>query len=54
MLNRFMKFSSNDYAIDLGTANTLIYSLTNGLILNEPSVVAIRTTGNKKEVVAVG
>jgi len=54
MLNRFMKFSSNDFAIDLGTANTLIFSLNDGLVLNEPSVVAIRTSGNKKEVVAVG
>ncbi len=54
MLNRFMKFSNNDFAIDLGTANTLIFSLNDGLVLNEPSVVAIRTSGNKKEVVAVG
>ena len=34
---------SNDLAIDLGTANTLVYVRDRGVILNEPSVVAIRT-----------
>ena len=36
---------SNDIAIDLGTANTLIYMKGRGIVLNEPSVVALRTTG---------
>ncbi|MEO1946320.1 MAG: rod shape-determining protein, partial [Methylophilaceae bacterium] len=35
-------YFSNDLAIDLGTANTLIYSRTGGIILDQPSVVAIR------------
>jgi rod shape-determining protein MreB len=48
---------SNDLSIDLGTANTLIYVSGKGIILNEPSVVAIRagSGGNtSKSVVAVG
>lgn len=47
---------SNDMAIDLGTANTLVYARGQGIILNEPSVVAIgtsRTTG-RRQVLAVG
>jgi rod shape-determining protein MreB len=47
---------SNDLSIDLGTANTLIYTRGQGIVLNEPSVVAIRQevdTG-RKTVVAVG
>ena len=39
---RFRGLFSNDLSIDLGTANTLIYSRGNGIVLNEPSVVAIR------------
>lgn len=48
---------SNDLSIDLGTANTLIYVRNQGVVLDEPSVVAIRTeraAGNQKTVVAVG
>ncbi len=45
---------SSDLSIDLGTANTLIYVRERGIVLNEPSVVAIRTHGNQKSVVAVG
>jgi rod shape-determining protein MreB len=47
---------SNDLSIDLGTANTLIYVRGQGIVLNEPSVVAIRQdqTGGPKTVVAVG
>ncbi|HEY7871683.1 MAG TPA: rod shape-determining protein, partial [Rudaea sp.] len=36
------RFFSNDLSIDLGTANTLIYVRGQGIVLNEPSVVAIR------------
>jgi len=36
---------SNDISIDLGTANTLIYVKGKGIVLDEPSVVAIRTVG---------
>ena len=45
---------SRDLSIDLGTANTLIYVRDQGIVLNEPSVVAIRVQGNQKSVAAVG
>jgi rod shape-determining protein MreB len=46
---------SNDLAIDLGTANTLIYTKESGIVLNEPSVVAIRQDGSgSRRVAAVG
>jgi len=57
MFKRLLGFFSNDLAIDLGTANTLIYVRDKGIILNEPSVVAIRHAGmgvNNKQVLAVG
>jgi rod shape-determining protein MreB len=45
---------SNDLSIDLGTANTLIYVRGRGIVLNEPSVVAIRHHDGRKTVEAVG
>jgi rod shape-determining protein MreB len=45
---------SDRIAIDLGTANTLVYVAGRGVILNEPSVVAIRSKGGNREVLAVG
>ena len=57
MLKRLAGFFSNDLAIDLGTANTLIYVRNKGIILNEPSVVAIKSSsdgGAGKSVLAVG
>src|SRR3569833_3529519 len=45
---------SNDIAIDLGTAITLVYMKGKGIVLNEPSVVALRTVGGRKVVHAVG
>ena len=45
---------SSDMAIDLGTANTLVYVKGRGVVLNEPSVVAIVSKGGKKQVLAVG
>ncbi|MCP4212503.1 MAG: rod shape-determining protein [Halieaceae bacterium] len=45
---------SNDLSIDLGTANTLIYVRDKGIILNEPSVVAIRIHDGQKTIEAVG
>ena len=48
---------SNDLSIDLGTANTLIYARGKGIVLNEPSVVAIRRgrdSNNPKAIAAVG
>lgn len=45
---------SADMAIDLGTANTLVYVKDQGVVLNEPSVVAISQMGGKKQILAVG
>jgi rod shape-determining protein MreB and related proteins len=54
MFNRIRGMFSNDLSIDLGTANTLIYVRDVGIVLNEPSVVAIRTHNGQKTVTAVG
>lgn len=54
MLKRLRGLFSTDLSIDLGTANTLIYVRERGIVLNEPSVVAIRMNGAQKSVVAVG
>lgn len=48
------RFVARDLAIDLGTANTLIYEKGTGIVLNEPSIVALRFDGNRKEPVAFG
>jgi rod shape-determining protein MreB len=57
MFSFLRSYFSNDLAIDLGTANTLIYVRGKGIVLNEPSVVAIRTEGGpnaRKTIQAVG
>ncbi|MEJ2345208.1 MAG: rod shape-determining protein [Gammaproteobacteria bacterium] len=57
MFKRFRGLFSNDLSIDLGTANTLIYVRGQGIVLNEPSVVAIRQDrgpGGPKSIAAVG
>lgn len=54
MISRFFKFGSQNIAIDLGTANTLVYVQDRGVVLNEPSVVAIETLNGVKKVKAVG
>ena len=54
MLSRLFGFLSADMAIDLGTANTLVYVKGRGIVLNEPSVVAIAEIKGKKQVLAVG
>lgn len=54
MFSRLFGFMSADMAIDLGTANTLVYVRDQGIVLNEPSVVAISMAGGKKQVLAVG
>src|SRR5580692_10125007 len=55
MLNRLRGHFSDDLSIDLGTANTLIYVKSRGIVLNEPSVVSVQNTpGGGKVVVAVG
>ena len=48
MFKRLRGLFSNDLSIDLGTANTLIYVRGQGIVLNEPSVVAIRNNNNQK------
>ena len=53
-MSRFFKFGSQNMAIDLGTANTLVYVQDRGIVLNEPSVVAIETINGVKRVKAVG
>jgi len=45
---------SNDLAIDLGTASTLIYVKGKGIVTNEPSVVAVKRDGGSQRVLAVG
>ena len=54
MLKRLKGLFSNDLSIDLGTANTLVYVREKGIILDQPSVVAIKTHDGQRTVVAVG
>lgn len=49
-----LSYFSNDLAIDLGTASTLIYMKGKGIVCNEPSVVAVRRDSRGKKVLAVG
>jgi rod shape-determining protein MreB len=54
--DKFSDYFANDIAIDLGTANTLVYARGRGIILNEPSVVAVQKNyrGLQNRVLAVG
>ena len=55
MLHFFTRYFSNDIAIDLGTANTLIYIKGKGIVLDEPSVVAVQVdNAGRNETLAVG
>ena len=54
MLNKILGLFSNDLAIDLGTANTLVSVKGKGIVINEPSVVAIKEDKHKTKVLAVG
>lgn len=55
MLNSIFGWFSNDLAIDLGTANTLIFVKGEGIVCNEPSVVAVqRDTRGSRRVLAIG
>ncbi|MBX9696944.1 MAG: rod shape-determining protein [Alphaproteobacteria bacterium] len=54
MFGKLFRMLSSDMAIDLGTANTLVYVKGRGIVLNEPSVVAISDFKGKKQVLAVG
>ena len=53
-IEKIFGYWSTDMAIDLGTANTLVYLKGQGIVLNEPSVVAIIDDKGKKSVLAVG
>ena len=53
-LGKLSQIWSTDMAIDLGTANTLVYVRGEGVVLNEPSVVALTESNGKKHVLAVG
>ena len=52
MINSLLGLFSDDLAIDLGTANTLVYVKDKGIVLREPSVVAIHN--HSKQILAVG
>ena len=54
VLDKFTAIWSQDMAIDLGTANTLVVLKGQGVVLNEPSVVAVVDNKGKKSVLAVG
>src|SRR5271168_412373 len=56
VIDKITEYFSNDIAIDLGTANTLVYARGRGIILNEPSVVAVQKNyrGLQNRVLAVG
>src|ERR1700691_6239324 len=54
MIGKMFGLLSADMAIDLGTANTLVYVRGRGIVLNEPSVVAIAQVKGRKQVLAVG
>ena len=49
--NKIFGFFSTDLAMDLGTANTLVYITEKGIVLNEPSVVAVNITDHTVEAV---
>ena len=54
MLDRLFHIASRDIAIDLGTANTVVYLRGRGVVINEPSVVAMETISGVRRVRAVG
>ena len=54
IIDKLFVMFSKDMAIDLGTANTLVYVKGEGVVLNEPSVVAIVEVNGKSQVLAVG
>ena len=54
MFSRLLGALSEDIAIDLGTANTLVYVRGRNIVLNEPSVVAIIEQGGERRMLAVG
>jgi rod shape-determining protein MreB and related proteins len=53
-LSRFFSLDSNDLAIDLGTVNTVVYVRGKGIVLNEPSIVAVETINGVSRTLAIG
>src|SRR5438105_3515731 len=54
MFGRMFGLMAADMAIELGTANTVVYVKGRGIVLNEPSVVAIASVRGRKQVLAIG
>ncbi len=55
MINKFAGYFTQDLAIDLGTANTLVYTKQRGIVIREPSVVAVQKVSRGRiQVLAVG
>lgn len=54
MFRKFRRYFSNDLSIDLGTANTLIYVREKGIVVNQPSVVALRIKSGQQQITAFG
>ena len=55
IINKILGAFSNDLAIDLGTANTIVIARGKGIVINEPSVVAVQMTrGGRRKLLAVG
>jgi rod shape-determining protein MreB and related proteins len=54
MFNKVFGLLSADIGIDLGTANTVVYVKGRGIVLNEPSVVAVASVKGRKQILAVG
>ena len=54
MIESFLGSFSNNLAVDLGTANILVYQEGKGIVSNEPSLVVIKEGGRDRETIAVG
>lgn len=54
LLQKLFKFGPRGIAIDLGTANTVVYARGKGIVINEPSVVAMETINGQRKVRAIG
>jgi len=54
MIGQLARFFSEDIAMDLGTANTLVYLRSRGIVVNEPTVIAIGQSSDRPRVLAVG
>ena len=50
-MKSLLSMFSNDLAIDLGTANTLVYAKNKGIVVREPSIVAVNKINNQVEAV---